>query len=139
MKEGFSSRLLRIRTKFGASQDEIAPHYGVKMGIYQKYESGKEEPKKTALRKWILRMDHLEKLQTLPPLNYEQSPKNIKVITSNSVPSTVEDLRNKLSEKEIQIEAMWDYIATLNLTIKLLSDKAGIDLQKFKNMPTKTM
>lgn len=132
----FADKLLTLREKFSVSQTEMAKHFKVGLRIYQKYENGKAEPEGITYGKWTKRIDELDKLQTLPPLIYEQSPKSIKVESANYVPSSIEELKSELLKKEMEIESLKEHIGSLNLLVKLLSEKAGVPLEKYRNQPT---
>lgn len=132
----FADRLLTLREKFSVSQTEMAKHFDVGLRMYQKYENGKAEPTGITYGKWIKRMDLLEKLETLPPLQIIDSPKSVAREKDNYRNSDIEELRSLLNKKDELIRVLELRLETAQLTINLLAEKAGVPLKKIAEQPT---
>lgn len=72
-----SRRLYALRKKFpGVSQTEMGKHFGLKLRMYQRYETGEAEPEAYKMRRIIQRIEQLEKLDRLPVFKEESKAKD---------------------------------------------------------------
>lgn len=115
-----SARLFKLRKKFpGVTQTEMAEHFGLKLRQYQKYETGEAEPEEYKSRRIIQRIELLERLEKLPPLQGDDKP-----------PPTDKDALIAELRETIRIQAM--AIEGLTMAQKLQTE----EIERLKNKPS---
>lgn len=123
-----SRRLHALRKKFpGVSQTEMGKHFGLKLRMYQRYETGEAEPEAYKMRRIIQRIEQLEKLDKLPALKEDSKVKDSGIHTAKPVEGGSGTDVDYLSEEN---KALKDEIRSLELehetdrtTIRLLQDE----------------
>lgn len=119
-EKSFAERLKELRRKLSATQEEIAPHFDLKVRMYQRYESGEAEPDGILLGKFLNRIQLLSGLQKLPPLKGE-NPTGESAASEGDLMGIINFQMEQLKGMEARLQQKLNIIEQLSVTLAQLS------------------